>query len=163
MPQSRARREAEPDGPADAVAELADELGQAVRWNRPSILLVVSESEKARRAAQLELRERLQAAGQKVQEIAPEGEGNVDLPLRLGRKRNRGTTVYFIKRLAAGGEEALRALNIRREYLVEKAIRVVFWIDRGEERAIAHAAPDFWAFRHRVIYLGPVRKLDNQS
>jgi hypothetical protein len=96
----------------------------------------------------------LRAAGQRIKLLEP-GEGDAaDIPVRLKRARRIRTTVFFIVNLASGEEPALRALNLRREYLVERALRVVFWLDEPGERELAARAPDFWAFRHRVVHLG---------
>jgi tetratricopeptide (TPR) repeat protein len=50
-----------------------------------------------------------------------------------------------------GGANAYRALNIRRELLVDYQVRALFWLTRDETIELSHHAPDFWAFRHRVI------------
>jgi hypothetical protein len=124
----------------------------AIRWHHPSILIGIG-SRAVLTRAQSALRKWIRAEGQRVETVRP-GETNSDIPLTLSRRKLRDETVYFVDRLTGGGEPALRALNLRREYLVEKKIRVVFWLTEAEERRLAERAPDFWAFRHRVIYLG---------
>jgi tetratricopeptide (TPR) repeat protein len=63
--------------------------------------------------------------------------------------------VFFVSGLKWGGGEdglnAYRALNLRRELFIERGLRVVFWLTEGEAVALAQHAPDFWAFRHRVV------------
>lgn len=76
-----------------------------------------------------------------------------DVPAAMRKDRRRTQTIFFVHRIGAGGTEALRALNIRREYFTEFHLRAVFWLDPSEEAAIANRAPDFWVFRHRAVSL----------
>ncbi len=48
-------------------------------------------------------------------------------------------------------ERRLRSLNYRRELLVDGKVKVIFWLTDEEVREIAMQAPDFWAFKHRII------------
>ncbi len=137
------------DGPW--LEQAKKELELAIRWNRPAILLVIATPRKRRKAGQRLLREWLEQQGQRVELFNAAGKGQGDIPLLLSRKHLRNESVYFVERLAEAGLPALRALNIRREYLIEREIRVVFWLDENEELSIAQSAPDFWAFRHLVV------------
>ncbi|MEJ5223779.1 MAG: tetratricopeptide repeat protein [Anaerolineales bacterium] len=52
-----------------------------------------------------------------------------------------------------------KPLNIRREILVESRIRAIFWLTEREAIDLARQAPDFWAFRHRVVdFLDPLER-----
>ncbi|MCJ7435298.1 MAG: tetratricopeptide repeat protein, partial [Anaerolineales bacterium] len=59
------------------------------------------------------------------------------------------------------GNDAYQALNLYRETLVEKRIRVVFWLTEKEASNLPRFAPDFWAFRHRVIEFASSRASKN--
>lgn len=143
-----------PSTAIDSVLErVEDELALALAWKRPSIVLVVCGRDSTRRQAGSRLGAWLEEQGQRVEKFRVNAAQNSDVPLRLSRKRLRDCTVYFVEGLARGGEAALRALNVRREYFVDREIRAVFWLDREEEKSLAQSAPDFWAFRHRVVYL----------
>jgi len=78
-----------------------------------------------------------------------------DIPMFLSKHPEREKTVFFIKRLKLGSKQAghhvYRALNIRRELLVDHHIRAVFWVTEKEAADLPVHAPDFWSFRHRVI------------
>ena len=76
-----------------------------------------------------------------------------DLPMMLKQQAKRKHKVYFVRELERGGEPALRALNIRREYFTELRTRVVFWLTPNEEKQLAHYATDFWSIRHRTVHL----------
>jgi len=138
----------------ERVASLYEELELAVRWQRPSILIAVYESEFVRDQAEKMLAGRLSALGQRAVPFRV-SEKALDVPLLLAQDPARESAVYFVSGLrwggGKGGFEAFRALNLHREYFVEAQVRAVFWLTRAEADALPHHAPDFWAFRHRVI------------
>ncbi|MBI3739204.1 MAG: tetratricopeptide repeat protein, partial [Chloroflexi bacterium] len=135
----------------ERVERLADELTLAIKWNRPSILLAVFQSGYVATNALIALEARLRELGHKIVQFAVDDKDNADIPARLSEYPNREMTVFFVSGLQFGGEAALRALNIRREYFVENRLRVVFWLTEKEAIAVPKYAPDFWAFRHRVV------------
>jgi tetratricopeptide (TPR) repeat protein len=147
---SRRRKGTESESFAGRVARLADELKLAIEWNRPSILFAVYQSHFVMEDAQNALALQVRALGQEVERYVVNKE-NADIPLILSHHPERERTVFFVQGLQFGGEAAVRALNIRREYFVDKNIRAVFWLTEYEATALAHGAPDFWAFRHRSV------------
>jgi tetratricopeptide (TPR) repeat protein len=147
---NRRRKAAEGESFAERVGRLADELKLAVKWNRPSILFAVYQSYFVMVDAQEALAEQLRTIGQDIERYVV-SKDNADIPLQLSEHPRRSQTVFFVQGLQFGGEPALRALNIRREYLVNNSIRAVFWLTEYEATAVAHGAPDFWAFRHRTV------------
>ena len=138
----------------ERIAILFEELAFAARQQRPSILLVFYESESMREKAERALEERLAEAGQPLVPFRVD-EGHFDIPLLLSLRSEADRSVFSVTGLKRGGGKehanAYRALNIRREYFVDYAIRVVIWLDPAEARALSRHAPDFWAFRHRVV------------
>lgn len=143
------------DSFVERVEILLDELALAIRWDRPSILLALYASEGIRALTEAALAARLAALGQQVVLYRVTGETSADVPLLLAQHTERAYTVFFVSGLKWGGgndgRNAYRALNIRREYLVDHRIRAVFWLTEREARDVAYFAPDFWAFRHRVV------------
>jgi tetratricopeptide (TPR) repeat protein len=138
----------------ERVDILFEELMLAVKWHRPSILLAIYESEFVCAEAQAMLESKLSKLGQGVSRLKVNTERS-DVPMFLSKYPEREKTIFFIRglRLSAkqGGYHAYRALNIRRELLVDHQIRVVFWITEKEAADLPVHAPDFWAFRHRAI------------
>jgi len=134
---------------------LAGELELALKWDRPSILLAIYASEFVRMEAQQALAKRLQEFGAKVNVYTVSGEEDADIPRALAQHPDREESVFFVSGLRWGGgkdgRNAYRALNLRREYFVEYRIRAVFWLTESEAARLPHAAPDFWAFRHRAV------------
>jgi len=135
----------------ERVNRLARELELAIRWDRPSILLAVYSSTYVANEAAWTLEAKLREAGQAVESVEVTSEADADVPLRLADHPRRDRTVFFVSGLQRGGKKALRTLNIRREYFVDQRLRAVFWLTESEAVAIARDAPDFWAFRHRVV------------
>ncbi len=143
-----------PEPLEDRVDMLFEELALAVKWDRPSILLAIYSSELLCVEAQLILEKKLGALGQNVSRLTVDAERS-DIPIFLSKYPGREKIVFFIKRLKLSGKQAgqhaYRALNIRRELLVDHRIRAVFWVTEKEAADLPVHAPDFWAFRHRVI------------
>jgi tetratricopeptide (TPR) repeat protein len=135
----------------ERVDWLARELELAIRWGRPSILLAVYSSTYVANEAAWTLEAKLREAGQAVEWVGVTSEADADVPLRLADHPRRDKTVFFVSGLQWGGKKALRTLNIRREYFADQRLRAVFWLTENEAVAIAREAPDFWAFRHRVV------------
>lgn len=136
------------------IETLFEELDLAVKWERPSILLAVQKSKLGQNKAAGALEMRLKAIGQTVQPIVVDNE-EPDVPHRILNAANLDHTVFFVSNIDWGGGEdgkdAYRALNMYREFFVENRVRAVFWLTGNEAANLPRHAPDFWAFRHRVI------------
>ena len=147
-PRSRSKRSR-----VNPLDELVQELALAVRLERSSLLFVVAATEALRERAAGELAAKLKARDLAVQTFSaaqvPEG----DIPMAIRNETKRAKKIFFAQDLERGGESALRALNIRREYLTELRARVVLFLTPNEEAALAREAADFWSFRHRTVYL----------
>jgi tetratricopeptide (TPR) repeat protein len=139
----------------ERVDLLFRELERSIRFDRPSILLAVYQSEYTRAEAEALLAAKLHELDQIVAEYRVTGEDDANIPLVLSLRTDKAKTVYFVSGLQWGGGRenamAYRALNIRREYFVDHRIRAVFWLTEREAVALPRLAPDFWAFRHRVV------------
>ena len=156
MTASQTASKPELDEPfAERVDLLFRELERAIRHDRPSILLAIFSSAYVLAEAQAELIKKLSGLNQAVEFYLPVSEKDADIPLRLLQYPNRERAVFFISGLQWGGgpdgRDAYRALNFRREYFVEYRIRAVFWLTEQEAIDLPNYAPDFWAFRHRVV------------
>ncbi|MBA4379304.1 MAG: hypothetical protein C0393_01205 [Anaerolinea sp.] len=139
----------------DRIDILFRELELATRWQRPSILLAIYSSEYVCTDAKTTLKNRLADMLQVVQHIQVGNDENSDIPLFLSEIADLDKSVFFIEGLRWGGgregTRAYRALNIGREYFIDRRIRVVFWLTENEANDLARYAPDFWSYRHRVV------------
>lgn len=139
---------------------LFSELELAVRWDRPSILFAVYDSRDVRRKVTRRLARRLYRIGQRVRDFRIT-EMRADVPMALRDQPGREKTVFMVSGLQQAAAvfkgNPYKPLNIRREILVESRIRAVFWLTEREAMDMARQAPDFWAFRHRVVdFLDPL-------
>ena len=139
---------------AERITTLVDEINLAVKWNRPSILLAIYGSEVTASRARASLQKKLANIGQQVKPVRVDKE-NFDIPWFLSQFEQHEDVVFFISGLRWGGgrsrTNAYQALNLRRELFVDEKIRLVLWLNNKEAGDLPQHAPDFWAFRHRVV------------
>ncbi|MFN2121104.1 MAG: tetratricopeptide repeat protein [Anaerolineales bacterium] len=131
---------------------LFNEIVLAAQWGRPSLLLAVNKSTLGQEKAEQALEARLKERGMEIARIVVNEQrfDVADVILRRGAE-----PVYFVSNLNWGGGDdgsrAFHGLNLKRELFVEHRIRAVFWLTNAEAVNLAKHAPDFWAFRHRVV------------
>ncbi len=132
---------------------LFEELRLAIRWERPSILFGVHQSAWRLMGARNKLQEQLHMLGCTIIELEASHE-EPSIIQQILKRNPTGRTVFFVFHLNHGGEDdenTYRALNLYRESFIENNIKVVFWLTENEAKKLPKLAPDFWAFRHRVI------------
>ncbi len=148
------------------ISVLQDELNLAVKWGRPSILLAVHKSKLSQEKAENELETRLQREGRSVRRIVVNPD-RADVPHLIMATPTSDQTVFLVSNIDWGGGEdgkdAYRALNLYRELFVENHIKAVFSLTSNEAANLARHAPDFWAFRHRVVEFASVRAAHKAS
>jgi tetratricopeptide (TPR) repeat protein len=138
----------------DRVNLVFDELSMGIQWSRPCLVVLFYRSEKTKKTVQTILTGKLKETGQPAISYRVDKQ-HFDIPLDLLRHPQHSHAVYFIHDLRWGGgrgySNAYRALNMHREYLVEGNIKAIFWLTEKEGRQLSRFAPDFWAFRHKVV------------
>jgi tetratricopeptide (TPR) repeat protein len=138
----------------DRVDLVFDELSMGIQWERPCLVVLFYRSEKIKETVQSMLTGKLKETGHPAISYCVD-KGHFDIPLDLLGHPQHTHAVYFINRLGWGGgrgySNAYRALNMHREYLVEGNIKAIFWLTEKEGRQFSRFAPDFWAFRHKVV------------
>ncbi len=138
----------------ERIEMLAKELELAVKWQRPCILLVVYSSEYVRTDAETALENYLFDLGQKTVRLRIQNEKSDGVLSFLKELKDPAHAVFFVDGLHWDGNQekgAYSALNLQREFFAERQIRAIFWLTKHEIVNLAHFAPDFWAYRHRVI------------
>ncbi len=150
----------------DNISVLYDEISLAAKWGRPSILLAIHKSKLSQEKTEDELESRLRRDGRGVTRIVVNPE-RADVPHLIASTPGCTQTVFFVSNIdwggGADGKDAYRALNLYRELFVENGIKVVFSLTSNEAANLARHAPDFWAFRHRVIEFASVRAAHKAS
>ena len=139
----------------DRIDILFRELELAIRWQRPSILLAIFNSDHIHNEVESSLKSRLMAVGQDVHSFKIEGDENSDIPAYLTNLTLIDKKVIFVEGFKLGGgqenAQAYRTLNTGRDYFINRQVRVVFWLSVEEANDLARYAPEFWGYRHRVV------------
>jgi tetratricopeptide (TPR) repeat protein len=139
----------------DCLTILSDEIQLAVTWSRPSILLAVHRSKSHQEQAIVLLEQRLATDSAKVVHIIPSRDQS-DILGNILQKPNSDRNIFFIHGMGKQNETYTR-LNLHREIIVENQLKLLFWLTSEECISLSRRAPDFWAFRHRVIGFPPGR------
>ncbi|HTX91573.1 MAG TPA: tetratricopeptide repeat protein, partial [Anaerolineales bacterium] len=139
----------------DRIDILFRELELATKWQRPSLLFAVYSSEYVHSDAAIALENRLLELGQRTYHLKLKSQADADISSVISDRSDFNNVIFFVEGLRWGsGEEQENVyvlLNNRREYFIEHGVRMVFWLTENEAIDMAHYAPDYWAFRHRVI------------
>ncbi len=138
----------------ERIEILARELELAIKWQRPCILLVVYSSEYVRADVEAALENCLIDLGQKTIHLRIKNRQADDVVPFLKAFKDPANAVFLVDGLRWGHSDetsVYSTLNLQREFFVERQIRTIFWLTQNEIVDLAHYAPDFWAYRHRVI------------
>ncbi len=130
------------------VSRLANYLTRAYKYNKPSILFAMYLSEFLRSDVEKSLKSVLVEQGLAV--VSVDAGSNKDLPAFFSAM-NSDNTVFSVHNMEKGFPDALQYLNFKREELVEHHVKAVFWVREEELARISLDAPDFFAFRNRVV------------
>ena len=130
------------------VSRLVNYLTRAHKHNKPSILFALYLSEFLRADVENSLKKSLEEQGTEI--VAVDAGENKDIPSFIS-SINSKNTVFLVHNLEKGFPEALKFLNFKREELVDNKVKVIFWVKEEELARITLEAPDFFAFRNRVV------------
>src|SRR5512140_1286922 len=138
----------------ERVDILARELELAVKWQRPCILMVVYSSEYVRSDVEAALENHLMDLGQRAVRLQLKNQRTETVLAFLREFKDPANAVFLVHGLHWGSEAeggTYSTLNLQREFFVERQIRTVFWLTQNEIQQLARFAPEFWAYRHRVV------------
>lgn len=136
------------------LSTICDELYLAKQWRKASIILTTHKSTRSRDKAKKALQIKLSSFGYTTIEIEiNKVEGN--FIKNMLQNKNLENTVFFISHVNWGGgkdeNDGYRTLNLYRETIIEQNIKTIFFLTLRETSKLPTYAPDFWAFRHRVL------------
>lgn len=133
---------------------IVEELQLAETWGKASIIFTIHKDIFSQAKTKQVLTKKLEDVGYKFVEVETDKVGG-NLIEYLLHFQNNEHTVFFISNIDWGGGEnhrdIYRILNLHRETLIEQKIKVIFFLNLNEASKLPHYAPDFWAFRHRVL------------
>ena len=130
------------------VARLEGYLTRSYKYNKPSILFALYLSEFQRADVEKSLEKLLIEQGLEIVEV--DAGKHKNLPDHFA-SINSKNTVFFVHNVEKGFPDSLQYLNFKRETIAENHIKVVFWVTENELTRISREAPDFFAFRNRVV------------
>ena len=139
----------------DRMDVLTDELGLAIRWQRPCVVLVAYGSVYVRDDAVSTLENYLMDNGQKVVWISAGDSVVNSLELWNQILEETDNVVFFIDGFTdlAFQRRFVEILNQHAYLFTERNARVVFWLTNNEVSKIAHQAPGLWMRRHCLVEL----------
>lgn len=135
---------------------LFEELSSAFEWDHPCIIIVISNDFWVKTRAMDALKNKLVSEdGFKVISLNFASHSDEEL-VRSLKTLPQGKSIYFATNIIGSNSKgkdtfSYRALNMQRETFIEDKIKIVFWLSEQEAALLPVHAPDFWAFRHRVI------------
>ena len=130
------------------VSRLGNYLIRAHKYNKASILFALYLSEYVRADVEKEIRQLLDEHG--LESLSVDAGENKDLPSFFSSSSS-GQTVFFVHNMEKGFPDALRYLNFKREDIIDHQVKAIFWVTDKELTRIGNEAPDFFAFRNRVV------------
>ncbi len=149
----------------EKIADLITEVEFALQWKQAIILFAIYRSSHVLDDAEASLETKLDLRGQELVRIRVRS--NSSNVIDTIEKKDQAKSVFSISDLRQGGgsdrANAYRLLNLHREYFPEEKIRAIFWLTKYEARELSVAAPDFWAFRHRIIDFASNRATPERS
>jgi hypothetical protein len=137
------------------LSALFEELRLSIQWNKPSVLLAVHSSRADETMVQAALEKKLNRLSQKIIRVNLR-KNPFDGSFLAALSPSPQNLIYFFSHLEQRNNEnsekkVYRSLNLYREIFIENNIRAIFWLSKKEAADLPRYAPDFWAFRHRVI------------
>jgi len=138
----------------ERVEVLAHELELAIKWNRPSALLAIYSSEHARVDAEAALKKSLSQHDQSIVHIPLDDMPGFDLGYHLHQMPVNTDQVFFISGVKKPDQEQANVflnLGTYKDELLDKKIRLVFWVSHNSAADLLRTAPDFWGYRQRII------------
>ena len=136
------------------LSTICDELRLAKQWGKSIIILTTHKSIYSQNKLRKALQKKLLELDYNVIDINVNNiKGN--FIEQLANHEQVANTVFCISKLDWGSgtdrKDGYRLLNLYRETLIERNIKAVFLLTKREASNLPHYAPDFWAFRHRVL------------
>ena len=130
------------------ISHLEGYLIQSFKYKKPLILFALYLSEFFRADVEKSLTKSLKEQGLEIVNV--DAREHKDLPAYFS-SIDSNNIVFFVHNIEKSFSDSLQYLNFKREHLVEHKVKVVFWTREEELVRISAEAPDFFAFRNRVV------------
>ncbi|MCC7119738.1 MAG: tetratricopeptide repeat protein [Anaerolineales bacterium] len=142
----------EPANPFDERVEIAlAELDLALQWNRACVLLAAYNSEYVRADAETALENALIERGQKITRLELAERPGLNFAAYLQGVPAPEKQIFFIGGLTSESKALFSALSNHKDILLNRNLRLMFWVTPKLLAELMSAAPDFWELRQRVV------------
>jgi len=135
----------------ERVEIILEELKLAIDWDRPSILLVVYNSEYVRADAETALKNFLIDRGQMIVQIQMDETPEINLITFFRKFQPTEDRIFFIHGSDPEQRNILAKLGNHKDILIRKKIRLVIWLTSKGLADLARNAPELWESRGHVI------------
>ena len=138
----------------ERIATLATELDLAIKWDRSSALLAIYNSEYVRAEAETAVENFLIEQGQKVIHIQMDNIVDLDIVSFLQQHPTPTNCVFFVNQIKKPISEKTNIfirIGNHKDILINKKIRIIFWLTQNLATQMLSVAPDFWEFRQHSI------------
>ena len=138
-----------------ALSLLMDELGLALRWQRPLLGMVVYGSEYVLQDSVSMVENFVFDHDHTVNWIYANAEGSSEVRFWFEQFKDAEDTVYFVDGMdeVEDVKPLFTILEHYRYLFVEKNVRIVFWLTHKDVEALVLHAPRFWSSRNIFIEL----------
>lgn len=147
------------------LSVICDELLLAKQWGKASIILTIHKSTFSQEKTKKALRKKLGVLGYRIVPLEINKVNGNFIEYML-QHENIENIVFYISNVRWGGGEdekdGYRVLNLYRETFIEHRVKAVFFLTLHEASRLPDYAPDFWAFRHRVLGFGSPHARDQK-
>ena len=130
------------------IKRLCNYLIRSYKHSKASILFALYFNQFIRDDVEESITEMLKEEG--IEVVLVDAGEHKDLPSYFSSMDSKNI-VFFVHNLEKGFPETIQFLNFKREELVEHRVKVIFWTTEEELSCISVKAPDFFAFRNRVV------------
>jgi len=148
----------------DRVDILFHEIELAVKWDRPSILFAIYNSDFIRDKVNALLEEKLETIAQKTHPIRTNYKNKFDFLSQISQLPDLSQNILLIDgfnwECGAEGVGVFKEFNKHREYFIDNNIRAIFWLFENEVSDFAANATECWILRHRVVEFVDVPQQD---
>lgn len=147
------------------LSTIYDELHLAKQWGKASLILTIHKSTFSKEKTKLALQKKLGDLGYRIVylEVNKIDDNFID---EILKNDDIEDIVFCISNIDWGSgkdqRDSYRILNLYRETFIEQKIKAIFLLTIIEASKLPGFAPDFWAFRHRVLEFGSPHARDQK-
>ena len=126
------------------------ELELAIKWDRSSVFMVVTNSEYTRADAETALRNSLIERGQKITRIQLNDEMDGFIPL-LRKLQDPEQQIYFIHGCGPEQRKTLAMIGNHKDIFIRKKVRAIIWVNQSVLTDLVRNAHDLWEFTRHIV------------